>query len=209
MIKTNGWTNEINRTLNVYDIASESLLGAEDLSSIKGSDVSAIMKEASGSVIASKVLGTVLVETLGVNGYDKLPKNDDGTYKYDFTDPNVLNEQADNIGGLIDLANSMTNLTTETMTEEETVQKLVDELKNLENNELAKDVINEVASEYLGSEIDLSEANFEEEAVILEDVFEIYHADPDNFNLETNTELKEKVEESALAKSILEMLGLA
>lgn len=209
LIKTNGWANEINRTLNVYDIASESLLGAEDLSSIKGSDVSAIMKEASGSVIASKVLGTVLVETLGVNGYDKLPKNDDGTYKYDFTDPNVLNEQADNIGGLIDLANSMTNLTTETMTEEETVQKLVDELKNLENNELAKDVINEVASEYLGSEIDLSEANFEEEAVILEDVFEIYHADPDNFNLETNTELKEKVEESALAKSILEMLGLA
>lgn len=209
LIKANGWTNEINRTLNVYDIANEKLLSAEDLSSIEGSTVSSLMKEASGSVIASKVLGTVLIESLGTNGYDKLPKNEDGTYKYDFTDPQVLYDQADNIGGLIDLANSMNNLNTDTMTEEETVQKLVEELKNLENNELAKDVINEVASEYLGNEIDLEGVNFEDEATVIEDVFEIYHADPEHFDIENNEELKEKVENSTLAKSILEMLGLA
>ena len=208
-IKTTGWEVEINSTLNVYDLASEKLLEAEDISSIQGKDISDIMKEASNSVIASKVLGTVLIEALGTNGFDKLPKNDDGTYKYDFTKPSVLLEQADNIGNLIDLANTMTNLTTDTMGEVETVDQLVDELRKIEENELAKDVISDVASEYLGTEIDLSTTDFNVEADVLEDVFEIYHADPENFDLSTNEELKEKVEESELAKSILEFLGLA
>lgn len=208
-IKTTGWEVEINSTLNVYDLASEKLLEAEDISSIQGKDISDIMKEASNSIIASKVLGTVLIETLGTNGFDKLPKNDDGTYKYDFTKPSVLLEQADNIGNLIDLANTMTNLTTDTMGEVETVDQLVEELRKIEENELAKEVISDVASEYLGTEIDLSTTDFNVEADVLEDVFEIYHADPENFDLSTNEELKAKVEESELAKSILEFLGLA
>lgn len=208
-IKTTGWEVEINSTLNVYDLAFEKLLEAEDISSIQGKDISDIMKEASNSIIASKVLGTVLIEALGTNGFDKLPKNDDGTYKYDFTKPSALLEQADNIGNLIDLANTMTNLTTDTMGEVETVDQLVEELRKIEENELAKDVISDVASEYLGTEIDLSTTDFNVEADVLEDVFEIYHADPENFDLSTNEGLKEKVEESELAKSILEFLGLA
>lgn len=208
-IKTTGWEVEINSTLNVYDLAFEKLLEAEDISSIQGKDISDIMKEASNSIIASKVLGTVLIETLGTNGFDKLPKNDDGTYKYDFTKPSVLLEQAANIGNLIDLANTMTNLTTDTMGEVETVDQLVEELRKIEENDLAKEVISDVASEYLGTEIDLSTTDFNVEADVLEDVFEIYHADPENFDLSTNEELKEKVEESELAKSILEFLGLA
>ena len=84
-----------------------------------------------------------------------------------------------------------------------------DTLAKIEENELAKEVISDVASEYLGTEIDLSTTDFNVEADVLEDVFEIYHADPENFDLSTNEELKEKVEESELAKSILEFLGLA
>lgn len=209
LIKTKGWETEINATLKVYDIATEKLLEAEDLTAIKGSDISEIMKEAGTSVIASKVLGTVLIEALGTNGYDKLPKNDDGTYKYDFTDPTILTEQADNIGNLIDLANTMTNLNTDTMGEAETVDQFVEELRKIEENELAKEVINEVASEYLGIEIDLSETDFNKEADVLSEVFDVYHEDPENFDISTNEELKEKIENSELAKSILEFLGLA
>ena len=207
-IKNNGWKNEIDRTLNVYDIATEKLLGAEDISSIKGSDISDIMKEASGSIIASKVLGTVLIDTLGTNGFDKLPKNDDGTYKYDFTDPNVLLEQADNIGHIVDLANSMTNLNTDTMTEAETIDQLVEEIRKIEENEIAKEIISDIASEYLGEEIDLSNADFNKEADIIKDAFDVYQSDPENFDIESNPELKEKLEDSELAKSILEFLGL-
>ena len=134
--------------------------------------------------------------------------NDDGTYKYDFTDPNVLNEQADNIGHIVDLANSMTNLNTDTMTEAETIDQLVEEIRKIEENEIAKEIISDIASEYLGEEIDLSNADFNKEADIIKDAFDVYQSDPENFDIESNPELKEKLEDSELAKSILEFLGL-
>lgn len=209
LIKTNTWKVEINKTLDVYDIVNEDLLGKADLTDIKGETVVNIMTTASQSVIASKVLGTLLVKALGDEGFGILPKNGDGTYKYDFTKQSVLASEAQNIGDLVNLANTMTNLTSESLDDSASIDAFVEEFKKLDDNEIAKEVVGDLVKDYAGVDVDLTDVNFTNEANTFEEVMDLYQSDPDNFDLESNTELKEKVESSEIAKAILKALGLA
>ncbi len=94
----------------VSDTFGENALnGNVDIYHLKGTKVAEMMKKASESYIASKVLGQLLDDTLGENGLNIQPKDEiTGEPKYDFTDPDTLREQADAIGRLIDLTNQTT-----------------------------------------------------------------------------------------------------
>lgn len=200
LIEENGFGNEINTLLDTLGSAQE-LLEAQDLSALKGSDVEALMLTASDGIITSKVVGTLLEEALGPNGLNINPVDASGNPKYDFTDPNVLKEQATNIGNLVDLANSVNNFDIENAT---SVTDITQAIKNLESNELAEDVVKELT----GVEVNLEDMNVEEEADLIEDVYNEYANASDKENFEIDEDLATRIEESSLAGTILGMLGI-
>lgn len=200
LIEENGYGNEIKLLLKTIGDAKE-LLESEDLSTLKGSDVEAIMLKASDGIITSKVVGTILETALGPNGLDINPVDENGNPKYDFSNPTVLKEQASNIANLIDLANNINNFD---INDASTVTDITEALKNLEDNELASDTLKEIT----GVDVDLKDLNIEEEATLIEDVYQEYTNAPNKDEFIPSEETIQKIEESELASKILEMLGI-
>lgn len=192
------------------EILVEDENGDIDYSTVKGIDVTNLMIEASAGVVASEIMGVILNETLGPDGINMMPKDEFGYPKYDFTNPDVLREQAVTIGNSFDLFNTMqsvdmNNITTDNIT------TIVDNITSLGsdgvNNELVQDVIKEAT----GEEIVIPEdVNWETEASIVEDVLNEYEAstDKENFDINDYPQLKENVENSEVAKAILDYLGI-
>ena len=200
LIEENGYGNEIRLLLKTIGDAKE-LLESEDLSTLKGSDVEAIMLKASDGIITSKVVGTILETALGPNGLDINPVDENGNPKYDFSNPTVLKEQASNIANLIDLANNINNFD---INDASTVTDITEALKNLEDNSLASDTLKEIT----GVDVDLKDLNIEEEATLIEDVYQEYTNAPNKDEFIPSEETIQKIEESELASKILEMLGI-
>ncbi len=200
LIEENGYGNEIRLLLKTIGDAKE-LLESEDLSTLKGSDVEAIMLKASDGIITSKVVGTILETALGPNGLDINPVDENGNPKYDFSNPTVLKEQASNIANLIDLANNINNFD---INDASTVTDITEALKKLEDNELASDTLKEIT----GVDVDLKDLNIEEEATLIEDVYQEYTNTLNKDEFVPSEETIQKIEESELASKILEMLGI-
>ena len=77
-------------------------------------------------------------------------------------------------------------------------------LKNLEDNSLASDTLKEIT----GVDVDLKDLNIEEEATIIEDVYQEYTNTLNKDEFVPSEETIQKIEESELASKILEMLGI-
>lgn len=199
-IEENGWKNEITSLLSIIGDA-QSLLEEVDLTTLEGSQVEELMLEASNGIITSKVFGTILSEALGPNGLNINTIDENGNPKYDFTDPEVLKAEAKNIANLIDLANGLSNVDLENA---DSVAVITDALANLENNELAQDFVKEI----VGEDVDLEEVS--NDADIIKNIYEEYQQsdDKDNFTLDPESELAAQLEDSKLAKAILEMMGI-
>ncbi len=199
-IEENGFGKEISTLLGLLGEA-QGLLEESDLSTLEGSSVEQIMLKASEGIITSKVVGTLLETALGKDGLDILPLDDSGNYKYDFKDPNVLKEQATNIGNLVDIANKVNNFN---INESTSITDITNAIKDLESNELAEDMLKEIT----GVEIDLESTDISEEATLIEDVYNEYKNSSDKDNFIPSEEAIEKLEDSNLASTILEMLGI-
>lgn len=199
-IEANGWYNEIKSLLSIIGDAQE-LLENGDLESLSGSQVETLMLDASNGIITSKVVGNILTTALGPDGLNINTVDENGNSKYDFTDPEVLKKEAKNIANLIDLANGLSNIDLEN---EDTITLVTDALANIENNELAKDFVKEI----IGEDVNLEEVS--KDADLIKDVYEEYQKseDKENFVLDPNSEIATKLEESGLAKTILEMMGI-
>ena len=199
-IEANGWYNEIKSLLSIIGDAQE-LLENGDLESLNGSQVETLMLDASNGIITSKVVGNILTTALGPDGLNINTVDENGNSKYDFTDPEVLKKEAKNIANLIDLANGLSNIDLEN---EDTITLVTDALANIENNELAKDFVKEI----IGEDVNLEEVS--KDADLIKDVYEEYQKseDKENFVLDPNSEIATKLEESGLAKTILEMMGI-
>ena len=96
----------------------------------------------------------------------------------------------------------MTDITKAT----EDVDSIVESIKILDESGLAKDMIQEVIGEDAG--VNLDEINLSEEAETIQKVYEVYKEDHENFDIDNHPELKEELEESDFAKTILDMLGI-
>lgn len=203
-ISANGWTKEVTVIFEIIDDCQEFLNDSVDFQSIAGDKVAEIMLNASQSVIASKIIGTVLEDMLGPNNLNIMPKNSDGTNKYDLSDPVVLAECARDIGTIIDLRQNINNFDINDLTNgDEIINNIVNNLETIQQSELVKDVM----AEYLDIS-DTDTIDLKKDATIIQDVYDEYVSNPDDFNINEYDKLKEEVENSDAAKAILELLGI-
>lgn len=203
-IKENGWANEINVIFSIIDECQESFTDSESYQTITGDKVAQIMILASDSVIASKIIGGILEEMLGPDNLNIMPKNSDGTNKYDFTQPATLKEVANSIASLIDLNRNISNFDINNA-DESIISSVSDVLSQVQENELAKDMI----VEYLEIDAaDIDAIDFTQEATTIENVYAEYSQDPENFDINAHPELADELNNSEVAQSILELLGI-
>lgn len=206
-ILENTWKKEASNLIELIDFCTDKLGNTDSYNSISGSEITDIMSKASTTIIATKVLGTVLNEMLGKDYLAINPILEDGSYKYDFTNPQTLLSTAKDIGALVDLKNHAQNLDmTDISKATESVDNIIESIKILDESGLAKDMIQEVIGEESG--INLDEINLSEEAETIQKVYDVYKEDHENFDIENHPELKEELEESEFAKTILDMLGI-
>lgn len=203
-IKENGWASEINVIFSIIDECQEFLNSSESYQNIAGEKVAEIMILASDSVIASKIVGGILEEMLGPDNLNIMPKNADGTNKYDFTQQSTLKEVANSIASLIDLNRNISNFDINNA-DDNIISSVSNVLNQVQENSLAKDMI----AEYLEIETtDIDAIDFSQEATTIENVYEQYSQDPENFDISSHPELVEELNNSEVAQSILELLGI-
>lgn len=206
-VKENTWEKEVNNLLDLIDFCTEKLGTSESYETITGQEVTDMMTKASETVIATKVLGSVLNEMLGQDYLAINPVLEDGTYKYDFTNASTLASTAKDIGALIDIKNNAQNLDMSNIEDASTtVESVVESIKILDESGLAKDMLQEVIGTDSG--VNLDEINLSQEADTVQKVYDVYKEDHENFDIEEHPELKEELENSDFAQTILDMLGI-
>ena len=207
-IEQNTGKNEFVALISVAKKALE-IFSSDDYFTLNGSDVANLMLDASKGVIASKVMGTLLNEALGENGLDIMPVDPEtGLNLYDFTKPDVLSEQAVNIGNCIDLVNKLQSFDPENI---ESITDIAASLEALGNGDGDNNIIEDLLTEFLPTDsIEIPEdIDWVEEAGIVEDVLNLYNEteNKDEFEI-TDDELLERIEDSGFAEIILDFLGI-
>lgn len=205
-IAANGWGNEFNALYDILDEAKTVFDAQGGYDDVTGSQITSIMKTAASSVIATKIIGTFLNTLLGPENLNINPLNADGTPKYDFMVPAVLLDSADSIGALIDLNTMMSSFDTASPTATEDVGAIVDTIASLDESDMVNDIIADVIGDVTlpdGTNID-----FASEAQTVQNVYNEYDNDPDNFDISNYPELEEQLANSELAESILKKLGV-
>lgn len=191
--------------------------GNIDVDNINGDSIATLMKKASESYIASKIIGQLLNDTLGENGLNINPINEaTGLPKYDFTNPTVLKIEATSIGKLIDLANNTKNLQKNISNRDEITAQQIESITQIvshfANNEGSSEIVNDVINNLCETnDITIDEnIDWQNEANILTDVLTDYQSsiDKENYDVNDNEELKELIENSEIASSILAYLGI-
>lgn len=205
-IKNNGWNNEFISLYQIIDTAETVFNSENGYSDVSGSEITEIMLIASTGVLATKIVGSFLNEMLGPDNLDINPTNPDGTPKYDFMDPNTLRNSAQDIGALIDLKKQVDAFDKTSSTSSADITQIVNQIETLEKSEIVEDFMGEVLGKETMNEFE--NVDFVEEAHLVQDVYETYEADPDNFQLSDHPELEQQINDSEIAKSILEILGI-
>ena len=201
-IRLNTWANEVKGIFEVLDICDEILYDSSTYDAVDGTSVKNVMLIASTSVIASKTLGEILMLMLGQFHLNINPKDENGNYKYDFTSRQILKDNAESVGKLIDIKHALDSIENE----DAKIKKSIEAVKNLNNDEITKDTLNAFVDNKITADFDT--INFENEGQIIEDVYNKYNSDRENFNIVNEPELREKVEKSEVAKHLLQELGI-
>lgn len=201
-IRLNTWANEVKGIFEVLDICDEILYDSSTYDAVDGTSVKNVMLIASTSVIASKTLGEILMLMLGQFHLNINPKDENGNYKYDFTSRQILKDNAESVGKLIDIKHALDSIENE----DAKIKKSIEAVKNLNNDEITKDTLNAFVDNKITADFDT--INFENEGQIIEDVYNKYNSDRENFNIVNEPELREKVEKSEVAKHLLQELGV-
>ncbi len=188
-----------------------------DVKDINGTVVTNLMIKASKSILASKVLGELLNETLGPDGLNINPIDETTNLpKYDFSNPQIIEKEALAIGRLIDLANSYNEisdqLTSPNDITNEQIESIVDGIKSISDvssdSEILNDVINNICN---SNNVAIDEnIDWQNEANVINEVLNSYQNCPnkDEFSVDDYDMLREKIEESDVAFAILQGLGI-
>ena len=195
----------------------DAIQGNIDIANLKGETVTSLMKKASGSVIASKAMGQLLNDALGVNGLNINPIDEQtGMPKYDFTNQEILRNDADVIGKLIDLANAVDVVYYQVQSKDnlstEQISNLSQSIENLygqsTNNEIIDDVITNICK---NNTIVIDEnIDWQNEASVVNQVLTTYQETENKteFNVNNYEELIEAVDNSTIAEALLQYLGI-
>lgn len=202
-IELNGWNKEITTLFAIVDDC-QNLLTIENFDSLSGTQVTEIMIKASESVIASKIIGLTLDEILGPNNLDILPKNSDGSTKYDLSNPAILKDISESLGALIDLNRSVSDFNA-SADDGQLANKVSNALGVIQES----DTVKEMVVEYLNIEVEnIDDMNLNDDAEVITNIYNEYTNSPSDFDINEHPELAEELNNSTVAKALLEMLGI-
>lgn len=180
---------------------------------VQGIEVEQIMMKSSESILASKVVGQLLNDTLGKNGFDILPVDEVTQQpKYDFTQPELLRTHAATIGHMIDIAQAIqhtnkNNITDEKIQQLSTAFSALEQVKN--DSSLTSDMLSQLVDH---EELEIDEqVDWNKEAAILSSALTTYQEavnQQEEFDIHNYPELATQVEESAVITAVLTYLEI-
>ena len=195
--EVNGWNFEAMHLLNLVE-KIENVDLDKQYEDLDADSVKELMIYSSESVITTKVLGTVLNNIFV------------GVVNQDFTDQSVMKSSSDVVYNAIVVASLVQDNTLD-LNNTEVTDTLVSSIKNIANSEENIELSNQIINDIIGNEtpIEYTSTDISDAADVVGSIIETYQntADQDNFSLDDLPEEDlEKLESSALAKTILEKL---
>ena len=195
--EVNGWNFEAMHLLTLVE-KIENVDLDKQYEDLDADSVKELMIYSSESVITTKVLGTVLNNIFV------------GVVNQDFTDQSVMKSSSDVVYNAIVVASLVQDNTLD-LNNTEVTDTLVSSIKNIANSEENIELSNQIINDIIGNEtpIEYTSTDISDAADVVGSIIETYQntADQDNFSLDDLSEEDlEKLESSALAKTILEKL---
>lgn len=195
--EVNGWNFEAMHLLTLVE-KIENVDLDKQYEDLDADSVKELMIYSSESVITTKVLGTVLNNIFV------------GVVNQDFTDQSVMKSSSDVVYNAIVVASLVQDNTLD-LNNNEVTDTLVSSIKNIANSEENLELSNQIINDIIGNEtpIEYTSTDISDAADVVGSIIETYQntADQDNFSLDDLSEEDlEKLESSALAKTILEKL---
>ena len=195
--EVNGWNFEAMHLLTLVE-KIENVDLDKQYEDLDADSVKELMIYSSESVITTKVLGTVLNNIFV------------GVVNQDFTDQSVMKSSSDVVYNAIVVASLVQDNTLD-LNNTEVTDTLVSSIKNIANSEENIELSNQIINDIIGNEtpIEYTSTDISDAADVVGSIIETYQntADQDNFRLDDLSEEDlEKLESSALAKTILEKL---
>ena len=195
--EVNGWNFEAMHLLTLVE-KIENVDLDKQYEDLDADSVKELMIYSSESVITTKVLGTVLNNIFV------------GVVNQDFTDQSVMKSSSDVVYNAIVVASLVQDNTLD-LNNTEVTDTLVSSIKNIANSEENIELSNQIINDIIGNEtpVEYTQKDISDAADVVGSIIETYQntADQDNFSLDDLSEEDlEKLESSALAKTILEKL---
>ena len=195
--EVNGWNFEAMHLLTLVE-KIENVDLDKQYEDLNADSVKELMIYSSESVISTKVLGTVLNNIFV------------GVVNQDFTDQSVMKSSSDVVYNAIVVASLVQDNTLD-LNNTDVTDTLVSSIKNIANSEENLELSNQIINDIIGNEtpIEYTSTDISDAADVVGSIIETYQntADQDNFSLDDLSEEDlEKLESSALAKTILEKL---
>lgn len=195
--EVNGWNFEAMHLLNLVE-ELENVDLDKQYEDLDADAVKDLMIYSSESVISTKVLGTVLNNIFT------------GVVHEDFTDQAVMKSSSDVVYNAIVVASLVQDNTLD-LNNTEVTDTLVSSIKNIAESEENIELTNQIINDIIGNEtpVEYTQKDISDAADVVESIIETYQnsTDQDNFDLDNLSEEDlEKLESSALAKTILEKL---
>ena len=195
--EVNGWNFEAMHLLTLVE-KIENVDLDKQYEDLDADSVKELMIYSSESVITTKVLGTVLNNIFV------------GVVNQDFTDQSVMKSSSDVVYNAIVVASLVQDNTLD-LNNTDVTDTLVSSIKNIANSEENLELSNQIINDIIGNEtpIEYTSTDISDAADVVGSIIETYQntADQDNFSLDDLSEEDlEKLESSALAKTILEKL---
>lgn len=199
-IKLNTWKKEIETIFEIIELKDQ-LEGIDRIEHLDAELVRDLMVTASQSVIASKVLGTILNEALG------------DAVAFDLRSQNAMSTCADTVYNAIKLSQIVANPETIDLSNPEDISKIVSSVEGLASNEevveLANDFINEVLVDDGEEPLTLTQEQIASASETIQKVLDerAGSIDPNDFSYEDlPSDVKDELNESDLAQLILGFL---
>ena len=195
--EVNGWNFEAMHLLTLVE-KIENVDLDKQYEDLDADSVKELMIYSSESVISTKVLGTVLNNIFV------------GVVNQDFTDQSVMKSSSDVVYNAIVVASLVQDNTLD-LNNTDVTDTLVSSIKNIANSEENLELSNQIINDIIGNEtpIEYTSTDISDAADVVGSIIETYQntIDQDNFSLDDLSEEDlEKLESSALAKTILEKL---
>ena len=193
----NGWKFEALHVLNLIE-KIEHIDFEANYETLNADEMKDIMLYCSESVISTKVFGTILNSVF------------DGVVNQDFTNQDVMKNSADVVYNAINVASIIQNETID-LNDVTVTDELITSIENIATSEENIELTNQLLNDIIGNEehVEYTKEDIQDAAEVIESIITTYQNDSDqeNFDLENlSDEDKEKIENSEIAKSILELL---